>query len=109
MPEQADYNLTPHEARLLRLLMEGHSYKTGAAAMSVSFKTISFHMKNVYQKLHVHSKSEALAKALRTNLIGESNSYQYWWGQRHPVRLTLLKVEGSLEGSSDPGDPDQPL
>jgi len=51
MPEQADYNLTPHEARLLRLLMEGHSYKTGAAAMSVSFNTISFHMKNVYQKL----------------------------------------------------------
>jgi DNA-binding NarL/FixJ family response regulator len=69
-PEQADYNLTPHEARLLRLLMEGHNYKTAAAAMGVSFNTIAFHMKNVYQKLHVHSKSEAVAKALRANLIG---------------------------------------
>jgi DNA-binding NarL/FixJ family response regulator len=69
-PEQADYNLTPHEARLLRLLMEGHNYTTAAAAMGVSFNTIAFHMKNVYQKLHVHSKSEAVAKALRANLIG---------------------------------------
>ena len=69
-PEQADYNLTPHEARLLRLLMEGHNYKTAAAAMGVSFNTIAFHMKNVYQKLQVHSKSEAVAKALRSKLIG---------------------------------------
>jgi DNA-binding NarL/FixJ family response regulator len=69
-PEQADYNLTPHEARLLRLLMEGHNYKTAAATMGVTFNTIAFHMKNIYQKLHVHSKSEAVAKALRANLIG---------------------------------------
>jgi DNA-binding NarL/FixJ family response regulator len=69
-PEHADYNLTPHEARLLRLLMEGHNYKTAAAAMGVSFNTIAFHMKNIYQKLHVHSKSEAVVKALRSKLIG---------------------------------------
>jgi hypothetical protein len=35
-PEQADYNLTPHEARLLRLLMEGHNYKTAAATMALA-------------------------------------------------------------------------
>ena len=69
-PEKADYNLTPHEMRLLQLLMEGHNYKTAAAGMGVSFNTIAFHMKNVYQKLHVHSKSEAVAKALRNKLIG---------------------------------------
>ena len=69
-PVQTDYNLTPHEARLLRLLMEGHNYKTAAAAMGVSFNTIAFHMKNVYQKLHVHSKSEAVSRALRNKLIG---------------------------------------
>jgi DNA-binding NarL/FixJ family response regulator len=68
-PEKADYNLTPHEARLLQLLMEGYNYKTAAAVMGVSFNTIAFHMKNVYQKLHVHSKSEAVAKALRSKLI----------------------------------------
>jgi DNA-binding NarL/FixJ family response regulator len=69
-PEQANYNLTPHEARLLRLLTEGHNYKTAGEAMGTSFNTIAFHMKNIYQKLHVHSKSEAVAKALRANLIG---------------------------------------
>lgn len=69
-PKKADYNLTPHEMRLLQLLMEGHNYKTAAAVMGVSFNTIAFHMKNVYQKLHVHSKSEAVAKALRSKLIG---------------------------------------
>src|SRR5215469_6558982 len=69
-PKQANYNLTPHEARLLRLLTEGHNYKTAGEAMGTSFNTIAFHMKNIYQKLHVHSKSEAVAKALRANLIG---------------------------------------
>jgi DNA-binding NarL/FixJ family response regulator len=69
-PAKADYNLTPHEMRLLQLLMEGHNYKTAATVMGVSFNTIAFHMKNVYQKLHVHSKSEAVAKALRNKLIG---------------------------------------
>src|SRR5262245_60325514 len=65
-PKKADYNLTPHEMRLLQLLMEGHNYKTAAAVMGVRFNTIAFHMKNVYQKLHVHSKSEDVAKALRS-------------------------------------------
>jgi DNA-binding CsgD family transcriptional regulator len=46
--------------------MEGHNYKTAAAVMGVSLNNIAFHMKNVYQKLHVHSKSEAVAKALRS-------------------------------------------
>ena len=50
--------------------MEGHNYKTAAAVMGVSYNTIAFHMKNVYQKLQVHSKSEAVAKALRSKLIG---------------------------------------
>lgn len=69
-PEKADYNLTPHETRLLKLLMEGHNYKTAAGVLGVSFNTIAFHMKNVYQKLQVHSKSEAVAKALGGKLIG---------------------------------------
>jgi DNA-binding NarL/FixJ family response regulator len=69
-PARAEYNLTPHETRLLQLLMEGYNYKTAAAAMGVTFNTIAFHMKNVYQKLQVHSKSEAVAKAVRARLIG---------------------------------------
>jgi DNA-binding NarL/FixJ family response regulator len=68
-PEKADYQLTPHETRLLKLLVEGHTYKTAAAELGVSINTISFHMKHVYEKLQVHSKSEAVAKALLNRLI----------------------------------------
>jgi DNA-binding NarL/FixJ family response regulator len=67
-PAQADYGLTPHESRLLRMLVEGHNYKTAAAELGVSVNTVSFHMRKVYDKLQVHSKSEAVAKALRDRL-----------------------------------------
>lgn len=68
-PEHEDYQLTPHELRLLKLLVEGHSYKTAAAQLGVSVKTISFHLQKIYEKLQVHSKSEAVAKALRNHLV----------------------------------------
>jgi DNA-binding NarL/FixJ family response regulator len=68
-PERADYQLTPHEMRLLKLLVQGHNYKTAAAELGVSFHTIHFHMRNVYDKLQVHSKSEAVSKALRDRII----------------------------------------
>ncbi len=68
-PDYSDYHLTPHETRLLKLLVEGHNYKTAAAELGVSVNTISFHMRRVYEKLQVHSKSEAVAKALRQRLI----------------------------------------
>ena len=68
-PERADYELTPHETRLLKLLVEGHNYKTAAIELNVSINTISFHMRHIYEKLQVHSKSEAVAKALRDRLV----------------------------------------
>jgi len=68
-PERADYQLTPHELRLLKLLVEGHNYKTAAAELRVSYNTVCFHIKNIYEKLQVHSKSEAVTKALRNRLI----------------------------------------
>jgi DNA-binding NarL/FixJ family response regulator len=68
-PKQEDYQLTPHELRLLKLLVEGHSYKTAATQLGVSVKTISFHLQKIYEKLQVHSKSEAVAKALRHRLV----------------------------------------
>ena len=69
-PEKAQYNLTPQEIRLLKLLVEGHSYKTAAAEMGVSINTIAFHIQNIYGKLQVHSKSEAVARALNEGLLG---------------------------------------
>lgn len=68
-PETADYGLTPHETRLLKLLGDGHSYKTAAAELGSSVNTVAFHMKSIYSKLEVHSKSEAVAKALRSRLL----------------------------------------
>lgn len=68
-PEKDAVDLTPHEVRLLQLLAEGHNYKTAAAELGVSVNTIAFHMKHVYEKLHVHSKSEAVAKALRSGIV----------------------------------------
>jgi DNA-binding NarL/FixJ family response regulator len=68
-PVHLDYNLSPHELRLLKLLVEGHNYKTSAAHLGVSVNTISFHMRHIYEKLQVHSKSGAVAKALRHRLI----------------------------------------
>ncbi|HKE57577.1 MAG TPA: response regulator transcription factor [Pyrinomonadaceae bacterium] len=67
-PAQAEYHLTPHETRLLQLLVEGHNYKTAAREIGSSIHAVSFHMKNIYEKLQVHSKSEAVAKALRYRL-----------------------------------------
>jgi len=68
-PEREDHQLTPHELRLLKLLVEGHNYKTAAAELGVSFHTIHFHMRNIYDKLQVHSKSEAVSKALRNRIV----------------------------------------
>jgi DNA-binding NarL/FixJ family response regulator len=68
-PESADYRLSPTEMRLLKLLAEGHHYKTAAVEMQISINTVSYHMRSIYRKLQVHSKSEAVAKALRERLI----------------------------------------
>lgn len=68
-PESADYHLTPQETELLKLLIEGHHKKTAAREMNISFHTVSFHLKNIYEKLQVHSKTEAVAKALREKIV----------------------------------------
>src|SRR5262249_53056474 len=68
-PDKADYQMTPHETRLLKLLIDGHNYKTAALELGVSVNTVSFHMRHIYEKLQVHSKSEAVSKALRDHLI----------------------------------------
>jgi DNA-binding NarL/FixJ family response regulator len=67
-PSRADYHLTPHETRLLKLLIQGHTYKTAAAELGSSTHAVSFHLRNIYAKLRVHSKSEAVVKALRDGL-----------------------------------------
>ena len=68
-PDRASHNLTPAETELLKLLVEGHNYKTAAAELGISINTVSFHLRNIYEKLQVHSKTEAVAKALRERIV----------------------------------------
>jgi DNA-binding NarL/FixJ family response regulator len=68
-PPAASYHLTPQETAVLKLLVEGHHYKTAANELGISTNTVSFHLKHIYEKLQVHSKTEAVAKALRERLI----------------------------------------
>jgi DNA-binding NarL/FixJ family response regulator len=67
--QQPGAGLTPREVDVLRLLADGHSYKTAADTLGVSMDTFRFHVRNTYDKLHVHSKSEAVSKALKAGLI----------------------------------------
>lgn len=68
-PEREDYELTPHETRLLKLLTEGYNYQTAAEKLGVSYNTIKFHVRHIFDKLQVHSKSEAVVKAMRDRLV----------------------------------------
>jgi DNA-binding NarL/FixJ family response regulator len=67
--ERQQFHLTPHETRLLKLFVQGHNYKTAATELGVSINTINFHVRNIYDKLQVHSRTEAVAKALKNRLV----------------------------------------
>jgi DNA-binding NarL/FixJ family response regulator len=68
-PEKADYNLTPHETRLLKMLVEGYNYVAAAEKLGISYNTLKFHVRNIYEKLQVHSQSEAAIVAVRDRLV----------------------------------------
>jgi DNA-binding NarL/FixJ family response regulator len=68
-PDRSPSRLTQQETELLKLIVDGHSYKTAAAKLEISTSTVSFHLQNIYNKLQVHSKSEAVAKALRNKMV----------------------------------------
>ncbi|MEZ4792122.1 MAG: response regulator transcription factor [Gelidibacter sp.] len=66
---QEDYNLTDKEKEVLLQLTLGKSYKMIAGELEVSTETIKTHLKNIYVKLHVHSSTEAVAKAIQERLV----------------------------------------
>lgn len=69
LPEREDYNLTPHELRVLKLLTEGYNYTTAAMKLGISHNTIKSHVSHIFEKLQVHSQSEAVVKALRNRIV----------------------------------------
>jgi len=65
-PEQA---LTPHEARIVRMLADGDSYQDVGERLGITVNTVRNYIRRIYEKLQVHTKSEAVSKALRGRLI----------------------------------------
>jgi DNA-binding NarL/FixJ family response regulator len=61
--------LSPQQLRILQYLAEGHSYKTCAAALDLSIDTVRFHVRRIYDRLHVHSRSEAVWKAYGSGIL----------------------------------------
>ncbi|MFT3826110.1 MAG: response regulator transcription factor [Chitinophagaceae bacterium] len=64
-----DYHLSEREKQVLQLLVNGYSYKMIAAEMFISIDTVRSHIKKIYEKLHVNSKSEAVAKAFKDRIV----------------------------------------
>ncbi len=69
IPEKSDYNLSERENSILTLLADGLSKKQISEKLFISYHTVDSHIRNIYEKLEVHSSSGAVAKALKENLI----------------------------------------
>lgn len=68
-PPKADYNLTSREYEVLDYLIQGYDNKMIAEKLFLSAFTVRAHIRNIYDKLHVHSKSQAVAKALKERVV----------------------------------------
>lgn len=69
LPADNDYHLSAREKEVLQYLVKGYSYKMIASEMFIAMDTVRSHIKKIYEKLHVNSKSEAVAKAFRDRLV----------------------------------------
>ncbi len=67
--EPVEASLTPIEVRLLELLADGFSYQGVGERLHISINTVRSYIRTIYEKLHVHTKSEAVSKALKAGLI----------------------------------------
>ena len=63
------YNFSNREKEILEWLCKGNSYKMIAAGLNISFETVRTHIKHIYEKLQVHSATEAVSKANNEKLI----------------------------------------
>jgi DNA-binding NarL/FixJ family response regulator len=67
--EKLEQALTPHEARIVRMLAEGDSYQEIGERLGITVNTVRNYIRRIYEKLQVHTKSQAVSKALRGRLI----------------------------------------
>jgi DNA-binding NarL/FixJ family response regulator len=68
-PEKIEHHLTPQEIRLLDMLSQGATYQTIADRLEIHVGTVRKYICSIYDKLHVHSKAEAVRKALKSGII----------------------------------------
>lgn len=68
-PSATKYDLSEREIGVLNLLSDGYNYQEIADNLFISVDTVRHHIRNIYKKLHVHSQSEAVAKAIRKKII----------------------------------------
>ena len=68
-PQQMDFDLSTREKEILSLMMEGHNYRSIADKAFISYETVRTHIKHIYKKLHVASRSEAIMKARQQGLL----------------------------------------
>lgn len=68
MPNETNYGLSSREQEILALMSQGHNFKTIADKAFISYETVRTHVKKIYKKLHVASKSEAVLKATQQGL-----------------------------------------
>jgi DNA-binding NarL/FixJ family response regulator len=68
-PLKDNITLSAREKEILACLVNGMSYKMIAESCSISYDTVRFHMKNIYEKLHVNSMTEAVAKAINQHIV----------------------------------------
>lgn len=62
-------SLTNRETEILKLLVEGLDNATISENLFISIQTVRNHIRNIYEKLHVHSKSQAVVKAIKERII----------------------------------------
>lgn len=63
------YQLTAREKEILTSLSKGNSYKLIASEFAISIDTVRTHIKKIYEKLQVHSQTEAVSKAINEKLV----------------------------------------
>jgi DNA-binding NarL/FixJ family response regulator len=68
-PVPKEYDLTEREKEILQLVIEGFNNEDIASKLFISIQTVRNHIRHIYEKLHVHSRSQAVVKAIRENLI----------------------------------------
>ena len=67
-PEANDYQLSQREKEILQLMVSGDNYKAIAGKAFISYETVRTHVKNIYKKLHVVCRSEAVLKAIQQGI-----------------------------------------